>query len=621
MRALPLAVLLLAAAAAPARAGVVIAATLSQPKIALDDQVVLAVTVSGDQFLLPEPSLPQLEAFSVYASGSNTMSSGSIGHLSSRSVYTYVLKPRQVGKFRIPAISAPGVAAPTAPLDIEVVATMPTPPPPAEPPSLPTPSPDPGAPTTPGGPAAMPTAPRRPAPGGRAAHGEVFVTTTLDKPRVLVNEQTTLTVRFYNAVQLLGNLSYDAPAMTGVLTEDLPPPRSGVTTVDGRQYEFHELKVALFPVQPGRITIGPASFHCQILRMDAAHVNDFFDRFFSMTAPTPITVASEPISFQVDALPDGKPADFSGVVGELKATVAADHTAVKAGDAVNLTVTVTGRGNLKTIPEPRKPDLPALRFFETESVSAVDKSGDRIGGSKTFRTVVVPRVSGEVRIPPFAFPYYDPQSKRYARAETAAVVLRVAPGAEGGGAAVSPAAPAAPGLTAIADDIRYLKTERARRPLSSALAAAADLGPLNSIPFAALALCSIVAWRRRTAEADPRGRRFRAALSRAEAGLTAAAALPETEAARAVALVDDALAGFVADKLDAPAAGLTLKSALDGLKTLPTPPSAATLERLRAVWEEADLRRFAPGAEGGDARKFAEDARAVLAALDAEVRR
>jgi hypothetical protein len=64
-----------------------------------------------------------------------------------------------------------------------------------------------------------------------------------------------------------------------------------------------------------------------------------------------------------------------------------------------------------------------------------------------------------------------------------------------------------------------------------------------------------------------------------------------------------------------------LKSALDGLKALPRSPSAQTLERLRAAWDEANLRRYAPGAAGGDAARFASDALDLLRKIDEEVRR
>jgi hypothetical protein len=606
-------VVLLCAAAAPAAAVISISAELNRNRVQVGEQLVLSVTISGDQASLPEPKLPTMEDFSVYDSGRSQSLNFVNGQMSSSVVYTYVLSPRAAGKFHIPPIVADRVSAPTAQIDVEVV--------PAGAPPAPAPAAAP--------PGAGATAPA-PAPGARAeetrprgAAKDVMVVASLDHPRAFVNQQVTLTVRFMHAVQLVGALSYDPPAMTGFLSEELPPVRNGMTVIDGRQYQYSEIKVALFPIQPGRLTIGPATIHCQIARLGGGGGGqDFFERFFAMAAPQPVTLNSEPVILQVDPLPPGKPDDFTGVVGRLSAAASVDRTSVKAGEAVSLTVTASGTGNVKSLPEPRKPDVPSLRFFETQSSATVDKAGDRVGGSKTFKTVVVPRVSGTTRLPSFAFPYFDPEKKAYERAATPEIVLNVAPGAADAaapaGTAASPSG--APGLTAIADDIRYLKTAPERAPLSSALAAFADLGPAHLIPFAAFFLAALIAWRRRAAGADPRGRRMREALSRADARLKAAAALPASDAARAAALAGEALAGFTADKLDVPAAGLTLKSALDGLKALPKPPTAESLERLRDAWEEADLRRFAPGA-AGDAQRFAAETAALLKTLDQELRR
>ena len=454
-----------------------------------------------------------------------------------------------------------------------------------------------------------------------AAAPDVFVVASLDRPRAYVNQQVTLTVRFMNAVQLTGDLHYDAPEMTGFLSEELPPVRNGTTQINGRPYQSSEIRVALFPIQPGRLTIGPAVIHCQIPRLGGGGEDEFFDRFFSMSEPEPLTLNSDPLTLQVDPLPAGKPEGFTGVVGRLSAQASVDRAEVRAGDAVNLVVVVSGSGNLKSLPEPKMPDLPSLRFFETDSSAVVDKTNDRVGGSKTFRTVIVPRVPGSVSVPSFSFSYFDPDRKSYGRAVTNSIELHVSPGVPGSAPAANPTPPVAPALTAGAGDIRYLKIAAAPAPLHEILAAFADIGPWHAIPFAFMFIASFVAWRRRACEADPRGRRRRAALARGEARLKAAAALPSTDSARAAALAGEALAGFVADKLCVPAGGLTLKTALEGLKSLPKPPSADALQRLSTVWQEGDLRRFAPGAAAPHFGRFAAETAGLLKALDQELRR
>jgi len=588
--------ILAALAAAPARAVVTVAAELSRSRVAVDDQLVLSVTVTADQSSLPAPQLPPMPSFSLYESGRSQSLSFVNGKMSASVVYTYVLAPRAVGTFTIPPIRAPGAAKSTDPIDIEVFKGAPPPAAPAQP-----------------GPA------RGRASGRGARHPDFFITASFDRPRAFVNQQVTLSVRFHYAARLLGDSHYDAPKLTGFLSEDLPPVREGSTEIDGRSYLYSEIKTALFPVQTGRLVVGPATVRCQVPRgLPEQFQPDFFDRFFAMSSPQTLTLTTEPLALDVEPLPAGRPDEFTGIVGRITAKASVDRVEAKVGEAVTLTVTVAGSGNLKSVPDPKRPELAAVRFFTTESAAIVEKNSDRIGGSKTFRTVLVPRVSGELSLPPVEFSYFDPETRSYQRAATAPVVLNVAPGAPGAGGAV--ASESAPSLTTIASDIRYLKTHPESAPVSAALAAFAGAGPWHGAPCAVLLFAGTVAWRRRMRDADPRGRRLRQALRTASARLREAQALPPEQTERAAVLIDEALTLYAADKLGVPAGGLTLKAALEGFNALPKPPSAGTLERLKAAWEEADLRRFAPGAAGaGDPKRFAAETAALLKSLDEEV--
>ncbi|MDE2490728.1 MAG: protein BatD, partial [Elusimicrobia bacterium] len=400
---------LAALAAAPARAAVTVTAEASPTRVARDGQITLSVTVSGDTSSLPQPQMPEMPDFAVYSSGSSQSLNWINGQVSASVVYTYVLSPRKEGRLRIPPIPAGGASS--APIEIEVLK----------------------ADAAPAAPAAASGPPSAPAPSARAEGRGVFVKAFLDKTRAYVNQQVTLTVRFYSAVPLAGDSQYSPPALTGFLSEDLAPVRTGAQTIGGREYKYSEIKTALFPVQPGTLVIGPATVNCQVQDLQGADPfsPDFFNRFFSMGASRPVSVRSEPLTLKVEPLPPGAPKGFTGVVGRLTAKASADRTSVKAGEAVNLTVTVSGTGDVKSVPQPARPDLPSLRFFDTESSASAAKSGDEIGGTKTFRTVVVPRVSGEIRIPPFSFPYYDPARRAYETAATAPIDLRVAPGAPG----------------------------------------------------------------------------------------------------------------------------------------------------------------------------------------------
>ena len=495
---LPALLLLSALAGAPAAAQLSVTADVNKLTVGLHEQVVLAVTVTGPQAALPDPQMPATPGFSIYSSGRSQNFSLVNGKLSGSATHTFVLVPRAVGKTVIPPISvSQGAAkAQTEPIEIEIVAAEQ------------------------GGPAARPGQParaqaqgRRPAQGAQA---EIFLTAGTDKKKAYVNEQLNLIVTFHFGVPLIGDVSYDAPSLSGFLSEELPQPAPRQQVLQGRPYQVMEVPRALFAAQSGRLTIGRATVRCQV-RRDALAADptsgDFFDRFFSMgmTTPEPRTVVSEPLTLEIEPLPEaGKPKDFSGFVGSLALSAELDRYKTKVGEAVTLTVTARGAGNLKGLTEPAFPDLTAWRKYDTVSALDLGKAGGRIAGVKTFKTVLVPRVSGELVLPAMSVSYFDPQQRAYARAATRPLTIAAAPG-EGGPAPVSgPAAPALTpaqppkGLTVLGQDIRYLKTPQPRPALVRALEAVAGAGPLHAAPFLFFgALAGLSQWRRLRGK-DPR---------------------------------------------------------------------------------------------------------------------
>lgn len=601
---------LLACLAGRARADVSVSADVDKTAVTLDEQVVLSVTVSGSEASLPDPQIPPMPNFSVYSSGRNQQISFINGQVQSSIVHTFVLQPRFVGKAVIPpiAVSYQGKTSRTQPIPIEV----------ERPGAGPSPA-RPGAPSR----AQLPgVAPPERRGGGAGGPPDLFVTAQVDKKDAYVNEQVTLTVRFYTAVSLLGNPQYIAPKLSGFIAEDLPPERHGQAAVRGRPYYFSEIKTALFPVQPGRLEIGRATVRAQV----QGQVNvdpfspDFFDKFFSQGLVQPINrdVSSEPLLVQARALPEaGKPADFSGAVGSFRISAAVDRDRAKVGDAVNLVVTVEGVGSLKTAGDPAMPDLKDFRVFDTVSSVNVDKRNDVVSGSKVFKTVLVPRVSGSLTIPPVRFSYFDAAKRAYVTAQTTPLSIQVAPGEPGAAPAGPGPAPAAQGLANVSQDIRYLMTASPRRPVSRALGALADAGPINAAPVAVFLLALGFSGAKRLGELDPARRRRRAALKAALG--RADAAQKQADPRQAAAALADAFTGYLADKLLVSPAGLTARRAQEGLKTLKPGLAEFLLERVRATWDELDERRFAPAGGSVAAAQTAGELRELLKLLDKEL--
>ncbi|MDP3543059.1 MAG: BatD family protein, partial [Elusimicrobiota bacterium] len=467
-------------------AGFSVSATLNNHRVVLGDQLVLSVTIAGSGTASPKPPLiPDVE---IYESGKSQSMTIVGGRVSSTVVLTYVLNPKKSGRFVVPPLQVAG-AEPTAPIAFHVdPAPREEPAPPAQAPAPP------AAPAPPSGSNPEPPPAARPGPTPDA-----FVTAQLEKSRAFVNEQVTLVVRFYTAVPLLGAPQYDAPKLTGLLSENLGAEGQGQAVIGGRAYNYSELKSALFPVQAGRATIGPAVVTVNLPRPGAATGDDFFDRFFSMPVAEARRLHTDPLVLQAEPLPAGAPEDFSGIVGALTIESSVDRLQLKAGEATTLTVVVSGVGNLKSLPEPKRPGLPSARFFESESMVKLETLGEKVGGSKTFKMVLVPRVSGPLEIPPVSVSFYDPAKRAYARAQSKPIRLSVLPGDPNAARPlVGPGASPAPGVSEVAADIRYLKSPNGRGLAAKALAALGafgSTGPWHALPGAWLVGALLLAWR------------------------------------------------------------------------------------------------------------------------------
>lgn len=570
-------------AASPAHAALSVNASVNKNTVAINDQVILTVLVSADAAGLPDPSIPSMPRFNVHSAGRSQSMSYVNGRIANSAEHTFVLVPRMLGNTTIPPITVTSGSetAQTDPIEVVVV------------------RPDQAAGAAAAPPARGGTAPPRG--GARKANGPapVFVTAETDKRSAYVNEQVVYSVKFHYSIPLLGNAEWTPPDSTGMLAEDLPPSAARTAGVEGRNYNVSEVKIALFPLTAGPKTIGPGTIRCQVQKgVDVdPFAGDFFRQFFSagLTMAEPVTLQTKPVALSVKPLPEaGKPPSFGGAVGRFRIKAELDKTSVKAGDAVNLTVTLEGTGNLKALGELPLPEMPEFRAYET--VSSLNQSKDQSGvrGSKVFKTVLVPKVSGDLQVPPIAFSYFDPAQEKYQTAQSAPLRLAVSPG-DVAAAPVGFSAAAAPGaapITALSEDIRHIRARPGFEASAELASAVAGAGLIHAAPAVLLAFAAAVAGWRAREDSDPAGARARRAAKAADEKLSksrGAKGLHDSSA-----LVGEALVGYLADKLSMPPSGLTARQAAEGLRRRWPRLPEGHAEQVKRLWAEMERIRYAP---------------------------
>ena len=248
-------------------------------------------------------------------------------------------------------------------------------------------------------------------------HAAVFPDTVFEGQQVTY--QVAVLLSDEARARLRRNPEFLPPELRGLLAYELgTPTRVAPRNYGGRfAYEAHVFQRALFPVSAGTVRV-PAPQLTYSLPQSASYFSRE-DRF---------VVRAESAQLVVKALPlEGRPDDFIGAVGVLRASARFDASAATVGNPLVLIVRIEGTGNVRLLPRPALELSWATVVPGTERVQ-VDTSGALVRGAKEFEFLLTPTRDGPAVVPAIRYPYFDPYKRQYLMAETAPADVRVAPG-------------------------------------------------------------------------------------------------------------------------------------------------------------------------------------------------
>jgi hypothetical protein len=124
-------------------------------------------------------------------------------------------------------------------------------------------------------------------------------------------------------------------------------------------------------------------------------------------------VPSNELTIHVHPLPDeGRPADFTGAIGQFQATGNASPLSVGVGEPIYLDFKISGEGSFDRVRCPVIPADPAWKIYPPSSKITFDDES-HTQGNKTFREAVIPQKNGALTLPAASFSYFDPAAKKY----------------------------------------------------------------------------------------------------------------------------------------------------------------------------------------------------------------
>jgi BatD DUF11 like domain len=152
----------------------------------------------------------------------------------------------------------------------------------------------------------------------------------------------------------------------------------------------------------------------------------FLQNMYTGIVPKDVTIASPATELKVLPLPtEGRPADFSGAVGNFKIASDVSDANAAVGDPLTLRLHISGVGNFDRVDSPMLDHLEQWKTYPAKS-SFVPTDSVGYKGEKVFEQPLIPAQAGAQSIPGLTFSYFDPQTQHYERARTAPIKVTVA---------------------------------------------------------------------------------------------------------------------------------------------------------------------------------------------------
>ena len=184
-------------------------------------------------------------------------------------------------------------------------------------------------------------------------------------------------------------------------------------------------KVILYPLEAGAKTIEP--FKIDLDAEVPTGRRDWFGEYEMRVIQKSLSTGMQTIN--VKPLPEnGKPAGFTGAVGKFDFVVKPSKTNLKAGESLDLEVSVSGKGNLKlfTLPKPVVPS--ALEMYDPAHTENVQTPVTGMTGKISDKYTIIPQFKGKYTIKPMEFSFYDLASKSYKTITSKEITIDVAEG-------------------------------------------------------------------------------------------------------------------------------------------------------------------------------------------------
>lgn len=370
-------------------------AKLSKSKLGVNERLRIDFEMDrdGDNFVPPS-----FADFTVVGGPNTSVSNTWVnGKRSFKKTYSYFLAPKKVGKFTIKQalIEIDGETYKTFPITVEVTPAV-----------------------------ELPKDPNDP---NYVASQNIHLVAEISKANPFLNEPITVVYKLYVAPETgVSNIrEIDNPKYSDFWSQSISTKGSTVQNgkFNGEDYRYLVWsKVVLYPQKSGELKIEPLTLDLTV--EVPSNRRDFFGG--RLMTQVNKTVSAGARTIKVKPLPEqGKPDNFSGAVGDFDLIVSSSKQELKATESLQLTVEVSGKGNMNLFELP-KPNLPsALEVYDPVKDDKITTNLDGMYGTRIENYTIVPQFKGKYPIPGISFSYFDLKTEQYKTIISNEIVINV----------------------------------------------------------------------------------------------------------------------------------------------------------------------------------------------------
>lgn len=562
-------------------------AKVTKQSLALNERVRVdfSMNADGDNF-----TPPSFDGFRIIAGPSQQVSQSWVnGKSSFRKIYSYILLPTQKGTITIQqaSIEIDNQIYKTNPIRVSVTAAV--------------------------------EQAKDPNDTQISAGDALHLVAEVSKTNPYINEPITVVYKLYFSynIGITNWRELNKPKYNDFWSQNIDIKQLNVEegTYNNERYRYVILrKTVLYPQKTGALVIEPLSLDIDVEL--PTNRRTVFGQ--TITTKDHKRVAAGKKRLNVKALPTkGRPENFSGAVGTYDFKVTSSKTTLNNGESLDLTVNVSGKGNLKLFDLP-KPVVPAgLEKFDAIRDEKVNTNLNGMSGRVTDTYSIVPQFRGNYTIKSMAFSYFDLNSNSYKTIDSRDIVINVMDGPAAGTATAAQNSQTEKTKVNAQNQFEYIK-------LNSNFKNADDEDFFNStlfflllaIPFIAVPFVIILKKQYEKSASDVRGNKIKKSNKLAKKYLSEAKENLGNKELFYISL-EKALHNFLKAKLQIETSEMskeTIESILMSRKA-----SAQTTRQLITLVENCDFARYAPSSNVAIQQDY-DKAVAIISELEKQIK-